>query len=411
MVVPAAAVAQGGAPEPDGYVYYRAGGCAQAIGRAEDFEGRTRNDTARYTAAGDTLPTIAREAARDCLARLSPETAHVADLVPLAQLYIALGDERAAGAVIARRLARPDAQAAAVRAWWLGQAAYAYIGAHPFRAAPLDTLLRQLDTLRGSEAAYVRVLVYAALSSRFELLMNDSAARRVARVAVAAAGAMVGHDLEEAKPTLLSLYLRLLDDVAKPPADTVAFGAILAQARAVIGRGGQWGARLDWAETMLRTYRRPAPRLVATQWLGVAGDTIQPAPGRATLVLFGPGRPVGAALRRLAHKYGARLSIVSVVRLRGYFKDEGPLDEHDEIARLEPYYVGELAFPGTIAVTETQFQKMFDGRRMAMPGANDRAYNGAGVVLIGANGRVERVWSQWNPTIEIRVEQLLDSRG
>ena len=62
--------AQQGAPRPDGYQYYRPSECVEAAKRNEAFSWRAREDTARYAEAADTLSDIARQAARDCLARL-----------------------------------------------------------------------------------------------------------------------------------------------------------------------------------------------------------------------------------------------------------------------------------------------------------------------------------------------------
>jgi hypothetical protein len=113
----------------------------------------------------------------------------------------------------------------------------------------------------------------------------------------------------------------------------------------------------------------------------------------------------------LARRYGDRLELVAIVGLRGFFRDDGPLTAEDETAHLETYYRDELQLPGAIAITHTEFRKMFDGRRMALPSANDRAFGNARIILVDSNGYVQHLWGQWDNLVEIRIERAMDRLG
>jgi hypothetical protein len=408
--------AQEGAPRPDGYQYYRPSECVEAANRNEAFSWRARDDTARYTQAADTLSNIARQAARDCLARLDRAAIPRGELLSLAHVYLILGNDSAAAAVIQHRLKEPDALSTQTRAWLLGQVARMYLYAKPFRLAAAQHAIQQLDSLSGPDAAYARVNVYTAQSQVFMRHLNDSAAMHAAAAVIAAGKDLSPHDRTVCAPILVAAYFMLAEAAAVPPGDMAAVHAQFARARADLGStdlgdNGRAIAQLASLETMLRLYRVPAPRLTASTWLGTPGDTVFPAQGKATLIVFRPTRVQIPALQRLARRYGDQLALVSIVGLRGFFQDDGPLTPKEETAHLNTYYRDELQLPGVIAITHTEFRKMFDGRRMALPSANDRAFGNARIILVDSNGYTQHLWGPWDSSLEIRIERVMDQLG
>jgi hypothetical protein len=331
-------------------------------------------------------------------------------------VYLILGNDSTAAAVIQRRLGESDVLTTATRAWLLGQAAQMYLSAKPFRVVAAQGVIQQLDSLSGPDAAYVRVNVYTTQSQIFMHHLNDSAALRAAAAVVAAGKDLSPHDRKVCAPILVFAYFMLAEAAAVPPGDTAAVRAQFARARADLGStdlgdNGRAMAQLTSLETMLRLYRAPTPRLTASAWLGTPGDTVFPTRGKATLIVFRPTRGQIPALQRLARRYGDRLALVSLVGLRGFFQDDGPLTAEEETAHLDTYYRNELQLPGAIAITHTEFRKMFDGRRMALPSANDRAFGNARIILVGPSGDVQHFWGQWDNPLEIRIERAMDQLG
>jgi hypothetical protein len=55
------------------------------------------------------------------------------------------------------------------------------------------------------------------------------------------------------------------------------------------------------------------------------------------------------------------------VSTKGYFRGRGMFTPDVEVKQLCSHFVDELHLPGTLAVTETQFDTIPDGRRTAKP--------------------------------------------
>ena len=114
------------------------------------------------------------------------------------------------------------------------------------------------------------------------------------------------------------------------------------------------------------------------------------------------------AFRRLAQSFTDRLQIVYVQGSYGYFRAAGPLSFAEEIEEIRKYYLQELRFPGSIAISEADFFTIPDGRRIRRPTVNERAYHigtGTTVIYVDDEGIIRRIWRGWQPVYELEIER------
>ncbi|MBX6330583.1 MAG: hypothetical protein IRY91_01915 [Gemmatimonadaceae bacterium] len=412
VALAASVLAQGGAPQPDGFRYYWSGACVQAVQRGELFYWRARADTMRYDPAADTMLTTAAALARECAAQLH-DTTHVERVeLPLVQLLLAAGDDRAAAAHAARRLAAPDVEEPGPRAWVLAQLVAVYLDASPPRLSAARDALRRIAALRGAEAAVGQVRAYGALATTEARLGHDSAAVAAAEEVIAAGRRLTPHDRVEYASALFGAYALMADIAASRSRDAAAPHAVLARARADIGSLRGMAPLLEAADTAYSLLGTPAARLTARLWLNAAGDTVRPARDTVALIVFRPSRQNIPALHRIARRFGRALQITFAVGTYGYFRSLGPLSFDDEIAQMRRFYLDELHIPGAMAISEGHYTTIPDGRRVRGPSATDLAYHtntGMSAVVVDRRGIIRFVLRGWQKSDELRLERAVQS--
>lgn len=400
--------AQGGAPVPDGFHYYWPGQCMEAVYRSDGHYWRARQDTTRFDPAADTMLTTSAALARECAAKFSGAALQARDLIPLAQLYLAAGDDSAAARAAARRLAEPDAKPVAARAWILADIVDAYLRASPARVDAAGRWLRQLDALEGSGAALGKVRAYSTLAFQQAGMGADSASVAAAESAIAAGKQLGERDRREYAQQLFAMYMLVADVAAERTGDAAEPKAVMARARADLGPLRSVDGSITDADDTYALLGTRATPITATRWIGTPGDTVSPIPGRQALVVFLADRNDVPAFRRLAQSFTDRLQIVYVQGSYGYFRAAGPLSFAEEIEEIRKYYLQELRFPGSIAISEADFFTIPDGRRIRRPTVNERAYHigtGTTVIYVDDEGIIRRIWRGWQPVYELEIER------
>lgn len=410
-VTPASAAAQSSAaPQPGGYTYYWPGECLQAVRRGRDYYWRARQDSVAWTIPGDTALSDEKKVARECVAHFANAQLTPRDLVPLAQLYLILGDESSARSNIERRLAEADVHDPGPRAWVLAQIVDGALSVSPKHLELAQTYLTQLEALRGDDAAVGKVKAYLALAEYYRDMGNDEAMVSASQHVVAAGRGLNAHDRIEFASDLLHAYDYMAEAEGDRTNDSVAPLAVVARARADLGQLPNVAEGLREMTEVFGLYGHPGARLVATAWVGPAGDTIHPMPGKVTLLDFIAYRWTLPAAGHMKQEFGEKLDLALVRPTIGYFKDLGPLSTADEVGYLRKYFTDELNAPGALAITETQFHRIPDGRRIPDPGPNDRAYQtgtGTSFVVLDKQGIIRRVWLYWDRPFEPRIEKTL----
>lgn len=122
-------------------------------------------------------------------------------------------------------------------------------------------------------------------------------------------------------------------------------------------------------------------------------------PGRVTLLIrsqLGDGQMTSnlAMLRRLYEKYSDQgLDIVLLLNTKGFAWASRPLSTSEEAKVIGWYFREHLGLPFRVAVMETQFGKMNDGRKVAEPIPYDNLYRPVSMlnVMIGKDGNISSI--------------------
>jgi len=402
---------QGGVPSPDGFAYYTPGSCVSAFQRGDSFYWRARQDTARFSATADTMLTASAALARECAKKFSVTTVVPRDLILLARVYLAMGDDAAARTAVERRLAADAAKPVADRATTLAEIVEAYVGAAPPRIDVARGYLKQLDALPQAEAALGQVRGHRRLALHFWVRGDDAGLVPEAEASIAAAKRLNTHDRIEYLMLIAGMYNYIAEVEATRTGTAAAPRAVIGRARADLGKLEGAEKLLAQLDTIASMYGQKGARLVASYWLGTPGDTVRPTPGKISVIMFSPARANIPAFRRLQQESGGKVEVSFVGNTAGFFKDEGPLTPAAEIEYLKGYYFDELHATGVMAMNESQFHRMPDGRRMSDISANGRAYRtsaGTLVVVLDKEGVIRRVIADfWHPWYENRIAEAV----
>jgi hypothetical protein len=413
LMSPHVAYAQGGAPPRDGFRYYIPGACVEAVKRSDAFYWRTTPDTVQFNMAADTMLTVSARLAKACAAQFSVEQVNPRDLVLLAKVYLAAGDDPAALRAVTRRLHEDADASAATRAATLEDIVGAYLHASPARLHEAQRYLAQLDTVSGSEAALSRFRAHLSMLRYFEMANDDANLRAQAEAAIVADKEMNAKDRREFGVYIGEVYKILAAAEGARTGTSAAPRAVIERAREDVKSLSYGIAMMAKPDTIASLYGRKGTRVKGDYWLGATGDTIRPAPGKVTIIVFRLNRTSVAALRRLQERFGDQIAVTGLVHTVGYFRDEGPLNTDQELKLLRQYYIDELGMPGTIAVSKTQFTTMPDGRRRAPLDSTSRAYwtpAGTVAVVLDQQGIIRRVFTDsWKPWFENRIAEFIES--
>ena len=432
------------------------------------LEAQLSLDTLRFTPERDTLPTEVGTIARSCGARFTVAGTAVADLPTLFQLAMLAGQDSVARAVVERRVTL--APTPAVRWAVMSEAIDGYLQAEPARLAAVDTLLVQLER-EGAPALVALTHAHRQLLKFDYATQNRVRMRREAERLLAVIPHMTESDLEaggaddaqaawqyllilaEQDPSdslpvvaerlrvfylqpLLQHYLQALQRTPGGAAGTVP--TTLADAPlAVVLRHFVYDQFLfDSARAVQDIYAgqpgrsasgppgpgRPTPPLHVAYWFPVTpGDTVQPAPGRVSLIvntfdwdcLYRHAELLGGLgqcnltnvirLRRLLQRYGpAGLSVTLFVAIPA--EPSSVLEREPQpaatVAQVIARYVHEaLRLPVTVAVDTVSLLQQVpapDGRKFYSPSALDRQYydSGAASGLAGHRATWEKIIPQ-----------------
>jgi hypothetical protein len=380
------------------YAYYTEGSCLQAVDRTTATFWRAGPDTNRYSLAHDTILTLSADVARRCVSKFNVTTTGPRDLLLLARLYLAAGDDSSANAAIERRLAFEATAPVGIRAKTLAQIASVYLNAKPRQLARARRYVAELDTMHTSAAAVWQLAIHVVLlRDAYDLALDDAQAVVEAHAVIAAGQQLTPHDREEFSWALLRGY-EILTNFAADSEGAAAAHLVLRRARHDIGKLRDISQRLAGLDSLYALYGTPATPLVGV-WFGALSETTRPTLGKISLIVLTPSRETMPALHRLQSEFGSQFEITIVAQIVGYFEGRGPMTPATEMSYLWEHYHTVLHAPGALVLSETQFTTLPDGRRVEQPTDNQRAYQApfhAGYVLVDRQGIIRTVQTQLN---------------
>jgi hypothetical protein len=285
-----------------------------------------------------------------------------------------------------------------------------YLAASPARVDAAKRYLTQLDALSGAEAAVGKVRAYRSLAIYYWRSGDTQKMVGASERLIAVGKELNDHDRNEYGSYMFLGYRYLAEAEAARTGDSVAPKAVMTRAAADIGKLMGIDQMLRNYTSLFGLYGAKAQRIVADSWITTSADTVLPVAGKFNLVVFRMHRGNIPAVRRLGTQYAGKLKVVGVMGTIGYFRDLGPLTPQLETQELRKYFLEDLKIPGAVAVNNTVFNKMPDGRRQADPTPNERAYRsrtGATVMLVDPQGIIRRVWVSWDKSYEVRIDEAI----
>lgn len=415
-----------GASSQDQFARYTTPGqCEQAAIRLTSQYWRDkRPDTVIYAPATDSVPASVVQAARQCAARFSIESAKERELLDLAQLYILGNQDSLAHAAIKRLLATTREQETVQRGWTISQIAGTFLSAAPRRLTEATQYLAQLEAL-GKPVATWRMFTQSSFARHYMSVNDLASAVTAGKAAVAANSELPQNDRIDWVYSIMGAYGSLADPlsvVEGGPASLALLDTMSTDVEQLRPAGSEDLQRLMYNVKASRSpyllFGTTGKPLTADHWYNTkAGDQTFPKAGVATLIVFGHHAcsgncyPTYATLNRLHSQFGSRgLQIVLVGGTSGYYRNRlaVPAAESDSAGK---YFEGFLKLPAVIAMNETEFSKRHDGRRQNAVSENARNYSrGRSAVLVGKDGQVKLVVNavpQREETLKAVIEAAL----
>jgi len=364
------------------YDRYTPGECYQLGIRTEwqHWNGAPGDTIAPAKWGGRMMP-FTIEAVRQCLARFDVATVTPADLLYLGKAYVLAERDSAADAAFDRLIKSMTAQSVDARALKLMQIVGVYTSAHPARLDRAANYLRKLDAL-GDAAATYRMIAR-------DMLANVAAvADSTAMIATNSAQALA---LAKVQPEAVRKQ-RIADEIAANVASAEAYirRGRLDSARAVNGQGQATIVPLRPRITALgagsraKDYKKlgdTAMPIQAQRWFNRPDGVSYPVAGKVTMVVFayfgcsGSCYPGYAVIRRLRAKYPPdKFAIVMLAQTWGFDRDR-LISTDDETERIRAYFLDKMKLDMALAVWQTTFKKMDDGKVQDDVSPNWAAYN------------------------------------
>jgi hypothetical protein len=374
--------------------YDTPGVCSQAVASDIGTARRARFDPGPYQPDRDTLPPSARNDAQRCGTRFEPTTVAERARLNLVRLALSRGDEKLAQAAGNQWIAAERTPVAKARAMEL--LAGAYLNAVPMQRAAADAMARRLDSL-GRPALLSRAVVHAALWDDADRRFDTAAIRTEGIPLLAIDSQISASDALDVPSAASGNVLLAVLAVETFRSVKTAVERVMQFAREVRykfpGEPDQVAVGLA---QLLSPYGHPPPTPVVSHWFGPHAGSSWNIPGKVSILFRETSlgsfstHPDNFEIQRLRQRYGDSLGVTILTRTAGYIRDSGPLEPAQEADSIRRYLQDDLKLPATVAVQETPFHRLPDGRRVDDPmpdGDQMRPYD-FGAVVVDREGNV-----------------------
>lgn len=407
----------------DEYARYSVPGqCIKAIQRLDDQYWRDkRPDTVTYGPEKDSIPAMALQGGKACASRFTIDNVPEKELLNLAKLYWMLGEDQKASAVATKLLAAPSYSNQDAKTYLLYNLVSSLANMKPSRFDLANGYLTQIDNF-GKSAAWHRSLGNFSYSVAMLKAGNVDSSHTLAGKAVTAMREMEISDKIDLASVKLNLYSILSEVVSLQKSAGAAMNFIDSVELEILKLRPQGTRDYESLESRVNYSRSPykllgtsAMPVAADKWFGIqVGDTILPRSDVPTFIFLfshacgGRCYPSFATLNRVYNDYSSKgLKYVVLSSTGGYYRNKlvVPSAEVDSAGK---YFTEFLKLPSVVAMSESEFVKIHDGRRRNSPSINSRNYSrGRNGILVGKDGVVKLVVDV-SPDRERVIRQALD---
>jgi hypothetical protein len=375
---------------------------------------RENPDTTSYYPAKESTITLARDSVRFCSSAYSAPSAP-GDLLDEARVRLVTGDDAGARTIGQRYLATLADSSTEQKAWALHLLVETDVRMRPRRLADAAQILAELDRL-GSKAARASVIAHLALAGARRETWDDSAATAEASTAISKWKTLPPEDaLGLASEATMAFLMKA--EIAMRTNGGDAARAIIDTAQRTIPSAAAFSKRqLEGLRRLYSVIGKKAQPIVATYWFNTSDPTAaRPALNKVTVIMeashaCGSGcRPRYRALARLNNRFGTRgLELISFTKTVGYYRDVAPVAPVDEAKYDSTFFLVTKQIPGALAVFETKFRWLPDGRRVNEPTPQERNYPLASLVIVDRQGIIRYAANGWDPVLEEPLAKLIE---
>jgi hypothetical protein len=395
---------------------FTAGGCVIAPRWVDQLATRDVDDNTAYVPAKDTTSRLAADSVKLCTSAFGGSTSDEWQLLNFGRVQLVLGSDAEAKALAQRYLRAVGTSAAEKRGWALYLIASDNAEAKPARFDAARAALTELDAL-GNSAAKPRVLAHFAVAEAAQRHFDDKSAASEASAAVTAwkrlparAGLLTAMHLAFSYIMKAEIALR---GVGPVPAQ-----AIIDTADKVVPQN----ARLPRA--MINAYKKlylvlgkQGATIDAGFWFGPGSSGREPRPARGRVTIIsnalhwcGAGcRPQYEGMRRYGERFAGRADIVNITQTLGFFSDSTPVTAPVEARYDSLYFLGKQRLPGVLAVADTKFDWIPDGRRRNRPTAQGTNYPNGTFLVVDKKGVIRYATLRWNPLLEEPIARFIET--
>ncbi len=407
--------------------YRRPGQCTMAARRADRFYTRDHpTDTLTIDPRIDTVPDIVAAVTKACAAQFQINQVPIDQLNDLANAYLYSKQPDLARKTSQRLLTDTRSMSPARRAKLMGQLVETYLTNRPRQMNEIRSILLSMDSL-GAPAANERMRAHSLFSQMAAYWDDYPLVITEGEAAVTAWGQMPNNQRTDDVSDMSGVYATLAN-ANRLQSGTTAGVAVAERSKPELLSAFDPSSRhyqmvQSWIEGYTRNYSfygNPTRAIQSQHWFNTNADTAaRPKAGAVTMIFFmtpGCGHSCYAqfaSIRRLHEKYGsAGLEIVVVSKTSGHFRSQLTLDPEVEVDLIRKYYLDYLKLPVVLAVPETQFSRMHDGRRMPEQSANEQGWPMGDVLLVDRKGDFYvitssfAVSSYWM-TLERQIQEML----
>jgi hypothetical protein len=401
-----------GTPRP--FDSFTPGACFWVSRLVQSAALRDNPDTTSYNPGKDSTITMARDSVRFCSTAYSAPSAS-GDVLDEARVRLVAGDDAGARTMAQRYLATIPDSPPEPKAWALHLLVETDLRVRPRRLADAAQTLAELDKL-GPKATRASVIAHLTVASARRETWDDSAATEEASTAIAKWKTLSPDDALNLASEATQAFL-MKAEIAMRTNGGDAARAIIDTAQRTIPSAAPFAKRqLDGARRLYGVIGKKAEPIVATYWFNASDPaTARPATNKVTVIMeashaCGSGcRPRYRALARLNNRFGARgLELISFTKTVGYYRDVAPVTPIDEAKYDSTFFLVTRQIPGALAVFETKFRWLPDGRRVNEPTPQERNYPLASLVIVDRRGIIRYASVGWDPVLEEPLAKLIE---
>ena len=401
------------AQNPRPFEDFTPGACYWVRRLVESAALRDHPDTTAYNPAKDTVIALAKDSVRYCAANVAPPVP-VTRLLDEARVQLLAGADSSAAASSRRYMASLADSSIERKAWALHLIVDDDARSRPRRINAAYDALAQLDKL-GPKAARASVLAHMTMAEAGQVSWNDSAAAAEASLAIVKWRTLAPEAALDLVDNATQAFLTKAE-IALRTRDGDAARAILDTALAMLPSVAIGPKRIvEATKRMYSIVGKKATPIVATYWFKGDSTTAHPGPGKVSIITQAyhdcgsQCRPRYRILGRLVDRFGNRgFEMINFTKTLGYYRDTAPVTPMDEAKYDSTYFFGTRGLPGMLAVYETKFRFLPDGRRRNEPTPQEVNYPLSSFVIVDRHGIIRYAAAGLDPVLEEPLAKLIE---